>query len=279
MKILITGHKGMLGSELMETLSVEHEVSGVDIEELDVTDLDATRRTIQDIQPEIIYHTASYNAVDQAESNWQETFNINAIGTRNVALAAREVDAMLVFFSTDYVFDGTKGTPYEEWDVPNPLGVYARSKAAAEWIIRSLLPNHFIVRVSWLIGHNGPNFVEAILKKAQTGESLAVVNDQTGSPTFVVDLIGELLRIVPSGAYGTYHISNNGACTWYDIAKAVLEIMNLDVPLRPIATQESGRTAPRPRFSYLRNAMLELTIGDRMPIWLDGLKRYLSKRN
>jgi dTDP-4-dehydrorhamnose reductase len=186
--------------------------------------------------------------------------------------------AILVFFSTDYVFDGAKSTPYEEWDIPNPLGVYGRSKAAAEWMVRTLVPEHFIVRISWLIGHNGPNFVETIMQKARVGEALAVVNDQAGSPTFTTDLIAELQRVIPTKAFGTYHMSNNGMCTWYDLAKATLQEIGLDNPIKPISTEESGRAAHRPRFSYLRNAMLELTIGDRMVPWREGLKRYLSKR-
>jgi dTDP-4-dehydrorhamnose reductase len=158
------------------------------------------------------------------------------------------------------------------------LGVYARSKAAAEWMVRTLIPEHFIIRISWLIGHRGKNFIETIISKAQVGEPLSVVNDQTGSTTFVTDLISELQRIIPTRAFGTYHISNNGACTWYDLAKAVLEEMKLEVPLQPISTIESNRPAPRPRFSYLRNAMLELTIGDQMSPWREGLRNYLSAR-
>jgi dTDP-4-dehydrorhamnose reductase len=278
MKILITGHKGMLGSELFATLGMKHTVMGVDIQEMDITDLEWTRRTFREFHPEIVYHTASYNAVDPAETDWENAFKVNTIGTRNVALAARDVGSAVVFFSTDYVFDGSKGSPYEEWDTPRPLGVYARSKAAAEWMVRTLIPEHFIIRVSWFIGHNGPNFVEAILKKAQAGESLAVVNDQTGSPTFATNLIEGLQQVIPTEAFGTYHMSNNGMCTWFDLAKAALQEMGLDNPIKPISTEESGRIAPRPRFSYLRNAMLELTIGDRMLPWRDGLKRYLAKR-
>lgn len=278
MKILITGHKGMLGSELMQTLSAEHDVSGVDIDEMDITDLDKTPQTIKVIRPQLIYHTASYNFVDLAETHPDDAFKVNTIGTRNVALAAREVGSAMVFFSTDYVFDGIKNSPYEEWDIPNPLGVYARSKAAAEWMVRTLIPEHFIIRTSWLIGHRGKNFVETIIAKAQAGESLSVVNDQTGSPTFVTDLIKELQRLVPTRAFGTYHISNNGACTWFDLAKAVLDETKIDVPLKSISTEESGRPAPRPRYSYLRNAMMELTIGNQMPFWQDGLQKYLSSR-
>jgi dTDP-4-dehydrorhamnose reductase len=216
--------------------------------------------------------------VDLAETHWENAFKVNTIGTRNVVLAARETGSTVVFFSTDYVFDGTKNSPYEEWDIPNPLGVYARSKAAAEWMVRTLIPEHFIIRISWLIGHRGKNFVETIISKAQAGESLAVVNDQTGSPTFVTDLISELQRLVPTRSFGTYHISNNGACTWFDLAKAVLDEMKIDIPLKPISTAESNHPAPRPRFSYLRNAMMELTIGDKMPFWHDGLRKYLSTR-
>jgi len=278
MRILITGHKGMLGSELMQTLRREHDVTGVDLQQMDVTDLEWTRSTVQDARPKLIYHTASYNAVDEAETEKDLAFKVNTIGTRNIVLAARDAGANLVFFSTDYVFDGAKGAPYEEWDTPNPLGVYARSKAAAEWIVRTLLRRHYIVRISWLIGHNGPNFVETILKKAKSRQPLRVVNDQTGSPTFVTELIDQLQRLVPTRAFGTYHMSNNGMCTWYELAKAVLEESGLDVPVRPITTQQSRRAAPRPRYSYLRNAMLELTIGDRMLPWRKGLKRYLAKR-
>jgi dTDP-4-dehydrorhamnose reductase len=278
MKILITGHKGMLGSDLMDTLGGEHQVTGVDLEEMDVGDLEFTRQTLRGLTPDLVIHTASYNAVDDAETNWKEAFRVNAVGTQNVALAAHEVGAALVHFSTDYIFDGTKTTPYEEWDMPNPQGVYARSKAASEWMVRALIPEHFIVRVSWLVGHRGKNFVEVIINKAEGGELLSVVDDQAGSPTFVTDVIQELQRLIPTRAFGTYHMSCNGTCTWYDLAKAVLDETGLNVPLQPVSTEDLGRPAPRPPYSYLRNAMLELTIGDHMPHWREGLSRYLNTR-
>ncbi len=279
MKILVTGHIGMLGSELMSSLESKHEVMGVDLTEMDVTNLEATRKTLREFNPEVVYHTASYNAVDQAESNWETAFQVNTVGSMNVALATREVGGVMVFFSTDYVFDGAKDTPYEEGDVPNPLGIYARSKTAAEWMVRTLIPEHFIARVSWLIGHNGSNFVETIFKVAGEGKPLSVVNDQTGSPTFCADLISELKRLVPTQAFGIYHLTNNGECTWYDLAKAVVEESGFDVPITSATTEESGRPAPRPKYSYLRNAKMESTIGDNMPQWRDGLKRYLSSRS
>jgi dTDP-4-dehydrorhamnose reductase len=278
MKILVTGHIGMLGSELMESLRTDHEVMGVDLQEMDVTDLNATRKTLSEFKPEVVYHTASYNAVDPAETNWETPFQVNTVGSMNVAIATREVGGVMVSFSTDYVFDGTKNSPYLEDDAPNPLGIYARSKAAAEQMVRTLIPEHYIVRVSWLIGHNGSNFVETILRLAGEGKPLSVVNDQTGSPAFCTDVISDLKRLVSTKAYGTYHLSCNGECTWYDLAKTIVEESGLDVPVTPVTTEQFGRPAPRPRYSYLRNAKMEATIGDKMPQWRDGLKRYLSSR-
>jgi len=205
---------------------------------------------------------------------------VNATGTQNVCLAVQKLDVPLLYISTDYIFDGEKPhpLPYDEWDAANPLSVYGKSKWAGECFVRELCAKHFIVRLSWLSGHGGPNFVETILKLAREKDELKVVNDQHGSPTFVHDVAPELFRLADYGAYGTFHITNRGYTTWFEFAKKIVELAKLKARVLPCTTQEFPRPAPRPKNSRLSPRLYENALGNRMPTWEEGLKRYLKER-
>lgn len=277
MKLLITGHKGMLGTELMHFLSQEHEVSGIDLEEADITDRAQIMEAIAIRSPQIVIHTAAYTDVDGCEQHPDLAYKVNAIGTQNVALACGRLDATMVYISTDFVFNGRKNEPYIEFDEPDPLSVYARSKLAGEWYLRSLVRKGFIVRTSWLFGRHGNNFVETILRLAGERDELCIVNDQIGSPTFAGDLVPEMARLIATEAYGIYHLSNNGACSRFDYARKILEVAHAEnASVIPISTEALGRPAVRPAYSVLRNYCMELTIGDRMRSWEEGLAAYLE---
>lgn len=276
-RILITGHRGMLGSELAPFAESQgHKVIGFDLPEHDITKREEMLSFARAERPEVIVHAASMTAVDDCESEADAAYRINATGTQNVCLAAQQLDAPIVYLSSDYVFDGEKTEPYDEWDPPHPLSVYGKSKYAGERFVRALCPKHYIVRVSWLCGHGGPNFVETILRLAAEREKLRVVNDQQGSPTFVSDLAPEILRLIASGAFGTYHITNQGCTTWYGFAKKIVELAGLSTRVVPCTTEEFPRPAPRPKNSRLSHRLYDNAIGDRMPTWEEGLRKYFE---
>lgn len=278
MRILVTGHRGMLGSELVEYLSADHQIQGIDIQEADLRELDQAVAAVRAARPDLVIHTAALTDVDGCESRADAAYQVNALGTRNVALACRQTSAALAYISTDYVFNGRKQEPYIEYDAPDPLSVYGKSKLAGEGYVRDLLSSWYILRTSWLCGKNGKNFVETMLGLAGNRRRIDVVNDQVGTPTFVGDLVAEIARIVQQPAYGVYHISSQGACSWFEYACKLFDMAGVEVEVRPITTQALGRPAPRPAYSVLRNYVLELTLGDRMPHWHEGLARYLATR-
>jgi dTDP-4-dehydrorhamnose reductase len=278
-RILITGHKGMLGRELERVArALGKEVNGLDLPECDITHRKKVERAILDFEPDLVLHAAAFTAVDRCETESDLAYHVNATGTQNVCLAAQKLDVPLMYVSTDYIFDGEKPhpLPYDEWDAANPLSVYGKSKWAGECFVRELCAKHFIVRISWLCGHGGPNFVETILKLAKERDELKVVNDQHGSPTFVNDVAPELLRLADYGAFGTFHITNRGYTTWFEFASKIAEFAGLKTRILPCTTEEFPRPAPRPKNSRLSPRLYENALGNRMPTWEEGLKRYLS---
>lgn len=280
MRVLVTGARGMLGSDVVRVFAGRHHVTGTDIQDFDIADLDATLRAFKAADPDLVVHCAAWSDVDGAEAEGDATFLANAIGARNAALASNDTGARLLHVSTDYVFDGTADRPYIESDSPNPLGVYARSKWMGEVFVRETCRDWAIVRTQALYAAHGRSFLKAILARRETGEPLSVVNDQTVCPTRTVDLADTLLRIAEQGTPGTYHASGNGACTWFEFAEEILRAVgDPDYPLRPIATADLDLPAPRPPASVLRNLHLQLTIGDTLPHWRDALATYFQEES
>lgn len=278
-RLLITGHKGMLGRELIAVAkTLGHETVGLDLPECDLADRRAAEHAILEAEPDWILHAAAFAQVDRCETESELAFRVNATGTQNVCLAAQALNAPLLYVSTDYVFDGTKSEPYDEWDAGNPVSVYGKSKYAGECFVRSLCPKHFIVRTSWLCGHGGANFVETILKIASERDEIKVVNDQHGSPTFVKDIAPELLRLLASGAFGTYHVTNQGYTTWFGFARKIVELTGLKTRVTACTSEEFPRPAPRPKNSRLSPRLYANAVGNRMPAWEEGLKKYLRAR-
>lgn len=276
MRILVTGAKGMLGTDLVNTLSREHQVIGVDVDSFDITDARQTHDEIFKINPDIVIHSAAYTDVDGCEANVELAYRVNAIGTQNIALACRASDATMLYLSTDFIFDGVKASPYLEWDHPNPLSVYGSSKYVGEYFVSHLLYKYYIVRIAWLYGIYGKNFVKTILRLAEERDRLQVVDDQIGSPTYTVDVAEGISMLIKTGSYGIYHMVGKGQTSWFGFAKEILRLSDKDdVIIEPISTEQLDRPAKRPAYSVLRNFALELTIGDTMRPWESALEEYI----
>jgi len=276
-RIGITGAGGQLGRELEELCGS----TGCDLLAwtrlvLDVTDQEAVSRCVEETRPDVIVHCAAYTTVDDCERDAERAFRINAIGTENVARAARRVGAKLVYISTDYVFDGRKGAAYKETDTPNPINVYGASKLEGERRASQCHDRLFIVRTSWLYGIHGPNFVKTMISLAREGRPIRVVADQVGSPTWCRDLAEAILKLVSTDAFGVYHISGSGQCSWYSFAREILARAAPGVHVEPISSEESGRLASRPAFSVLDNSRWVELSNSPLPDWLESLSRYLA---
>jgi dTDP-4-dehydrorhamnose reductase len=282
-KILVAGAAGMLGQDLVPVLQAAgHEVISTDVNGIlprfDLTDRDQLAGVLEAEHPETLINCAAYTQVDRAEDEVDLAYRINAQGPWNVALACAERGIHLLHVSTDYVFDGLASLPYDEFARTNPQGVYGRSKEAGEQAIREVHRQATIIRTSWLYGQHGPNFVETMLKLGQTRPELKVVSDQRGGPTWALDLAHRLAFLVEARAYGTYHLSGQGECTWFDFAKAIFTKTGMNVNVLPQTTAELGRPAPRPAYSVMRSRRWEW-VGDRpMLPWEDALDAYLAAR-
>ncbi len=277
MKILITGGGGMLGRALRETLSPEHDVAAFARADLDFTDLGATLAALGRARPQAVIHAGAWTDVDGCEHDPDRAWRVNALGSRNVAVACQETGAACCYISTDYVFDGEKPDPYTEFDAPNPISCYGASKLAGERYVQTLTPRHWIVRSSWLFGPGGKNFVKTILAKARAGEELRVVDDQVGSPTYTRDLARGISRLISAPHYGVWHVTNSGSCSWYRFAAAIVENAGLrGTRLEPIGSKDLRRPAPRPRNSVLRNYCWELEGWPPLRRWADALREYLA---
>ncbi len=276
MKVLVTGSKGMLGTDLAEILGYRHAVVGVDIDEMDITDRQAVAERIGFWMPDVVIHTAAFTDVDGSERKADVAHRVNAEGAENVALACRAWGAHLIHLSTDYVFDGRKETPYAESDPPNPLGVYGKSKLEGEQRVRRACPEACIVRTAWMYGRAGKNFVQAILAQARPGAVIRVVSDQRGSPTYTRDLARALQVLAEKRFAGIYHVTNAGSCTWCEFAEKILEVScRSDVRVVPVSTAEFGRPAPRPANSVLDGSKFRRDTGMAMRDWKEALKAYL----
>jgi dTDP-4-dehydrorhamnose reductase len=276
MKVIVTGAKGQLGTDLVHLLADKrYEVYGYGREELDITNYDQVKRVISEVSPDVVIHVAAYTKVDLAESEPDQAFLINAYGTRNIAVASEAEGAKLVYISTDYVFDGTATTPYNEFAPTNPLSVYGKSKLAGEQFVRDLHSKFFIVRTSWVYGKHGNNFVKTMLKLAQERDELSVVYDQIGCPTYTVDLSNCILKLIQTEKYGIYHVSNSGHCSWYEFAKAIFEEVGIEVKVHPCTTKDFPRLAPRPAYSVFEHMALRLNGFNEMRNWREALKKFI----
>lgn len=268
----------MLGTDLVRVLQPAHTVIGVDLEELDITDRRAVEDQVSLTAPEVLINTAAYTDVDRSEEEEDLAFRVNADGAAHLALACRRAGVRLIHLSTDYVFDGKETRPYSEEDSPNPLGVYGRSKWEGEKRIREILPEACLIRTAWLYGKGGKNFVKAILAQAGGKKRLRVVEDQRGSPTHTLDLARALQAAAEKELKGTYHVTNQGACTWLEFAERILELTGTKgVEVEPISTGELGRAAPRPANSVLDCGKFEKATGMRLRAWPEALRDYLSR--
>ncbi|NMI03846.1 dTDP-4-dehydrorhamnose reductase [Paenibacillus sp. SZ31] len=282
MKVLVTGSNGQLGRDVVLLLENEgHSVLACDRDQMDITNQVQCNEVVSSFHPEVVIHCAAYTAVDAAQTDIDGAYKVNAVGTRNVAVAVEKVGAKLIYISTDYVFDGNSVNPYQEYDETNPQSVYGKSKRAGEWLVQSLSSKWFVVRTSWVYGLYGNNFVKTMLKLGQEKPNLQVVHDQKGSPTYAVDLAGFLIELMATEMYGIYHASNSGTCTWYEFTQAIFEEaqttggVSIQTKLEPCTTEQFPRPAPRPVNSVMDHMSIRTNgLTDLRP-WRDGLKDFI----
>ncbi|MBB6215725.1 dTDP-4-dehydrorhamnose reductase [Anaerosolibacter carboniphilus] len=288
MRVLITGGNGQLGSMLMQLLAEKQCILGeidaiykdcavacTNKTTLDITNLWDIKNCFMKFKPHVVINTAAYTHVDHCESNIDLCFKANSLGPRNLAIACEEIQAKLIHISTDYVFDGKSNIPYREFDLPNPINIYGKSKALGEEYVKQFCSRYFIIRTSWLYGYEGKNFVKTVVKAAKEKKLLHVVADQIGTPTNVEDLAYHLLQLAVTDEYGIYHCTGGGECSWYEFAKAITEYAQIECMIHPISSQDYDSIAQRPLYSTLDHMMLRCTIGDHMRDWKEALKEFI----
>ena len=273
--ILVVGSKGMLGQELMALWGSA--ARGVDVEDIDITDMCSVQRVLVTLKPRIVVNAAAYTDVDGCQTDTELALQVNGEGVAHLAMISKEIGAKLVQVSTDYVFDGGKGSPYQEDDAPAPLSIYGESKLAGE-LNAQFNPDFLVVRTQWLYGHGGKNFVETMLRLAGERSELAVVDDQIGSPTWTRDLALAIKALIDKDCRGFYHAANSGFVSWNGFAKEIFSLSGLAVTVNPMSTKELGRPAPRPLYSTLDCSKLAADTGFIPESWQEALKRYLELR-
>lgn len=284
MKTLIIGHKGQLGGELIKILEAGKselgdipavfncaQIRGVDVEDLDITDVKAVSAYLKAYRPDIIINCAAFTHVDACESQEGTAYQVNAIGPRNLAMAAEEIDAKLVHLSTDYVFEGNGSQPYRETDTPHPVSAYGRTKLAGEKLVKAYCTRCFIVRTAWLYGYTGKNFVRTMLRLGREKGAVQVVDDQRGSPTHAADLAHHLLKLAVTDAYGIYHCTGKGECTWYQFACEIMKQSGIPAKVTPCTSAQFPSPTKRPAYSVLSHEKLAAAVGDEMRHWQDAL--------
>ena len=277
MRILVTGVKGQLGYDVVNELEKRgHTAIGVDVEEMDITDAAAVEKEMKADDLDAVIHCAAYTAVDAAEENRELCIRVNADGTRNIARVCKELGLKMVYISTDYVFDGKGERPWEPDDARSPLNVYGESKYQGELAVEEYLDKYFIVRIAWVFGVNGKNFIKTMLKLAENHKEINVVNDQTGSPTYTYDLAVLLADMVETEKYGRYHATNEGLCTWYEFAREIFKQAGIDIRVNPVSSEEFPAKAERPHNSRMDKSKLTENGFALLPPWQDALKRYLE---
>ena len=279
MRVLVTGVKGQLGYDVMNELAKRgYEGVGVDVEEMDITDAAAVDRVIKESDVDKVVHCAAWTAVDAAEDNVEICRRVNALGTENIAKVCKELDIPMIYFSTDYVFDGQGTRPWEPDDpVVAPLNVYGQTKYEGEQAVRKYLDKYYIVRIAWVFGVNGKNFIKTMLKLGKTHDMLTVVADQIGTPTYTYDLSKLVVDMLEKEEYGIYHVTNEGGyISWADFAREIFRQAGMKVEIKPVTTAEYGSKALRPFNSRLEKKKLTEHGFDRLPTWQDALSRYLE---
>ena len=276
LNVLVTGSNGQLGSEVKE-LSSEYEYNFffTDRDNLDISNQETIKNFVQTNDINIIINCAAYTAVDKAENDVQKAFEINADGARNLAQTCDKNNTVLIHISTDFVFNGEASKPYKETDQTNPISVYGKSKLKGEEEIIQIFEKYFIIRTSWLYSEYGNNFMKTMIRLSKQRNELSIVSDQIGTPTYAKDLAEVILDIINTNAkqYGTYHYSNEGVLSWYDFAKTIFEITNINITLNPIQTDAYPTLAKRPHFSVLDKTKIKLTLDIKIPHWKDSLKK------
>jgi dTDP-4-dehydrorhamnose reductase len=277
MKVLVTGINGQLGHDVMGELKKRgYEAVGVDIGEMDITDAQCVKRVITQAAPEAVVHCSAYTAVDRAEEEVELCRRVNAEGTKNVAEVCAELDCKLLYLSTDYIFSGEGERPWEPGDEPDPLNVYGLTKFEGEQEIKSRMDKYFIVRISWVFGVNGNNFIKTMLRLGRENGAVRVVDDQIGSPTYTYDLAVLLVDMIETEKYGEYHASNEGICSWYEFAKEIFAAAGMnEVEVTPVSSEEFPAKAKRPKNSRMSKEKLVKNGFNKLPSWQDAVKRYV----
>ncbi|HDR8022156.1 TPA: dTDP-4-dehydrorhamnose reductase [Bacillus cereus] len=278
MKILVTGYNGQLGYDVVKRGEKQGlEMQGIGIEDLDITNEAAVYEFVDKVKPDAIIHCAAYTAVDKSEDDKELCWNVNVEGTKYLATAAKKLNAKFVYISTDYVFDGEGTHAFVETDTPNPVGYYGLTKYEGEKVVRSLIDSNFIVRISWVFGINGNNFIKTMLRLGETRNELNVVGDQIGSPTYTYDLARLLVDMVVTEKYGTYHATNEGFCSWAEFAQEIFEIAGQDVKVNSITTEEYPTRAVRPKNSRMSKQKLIDNGFEPLQDWKKATKHYITQ--
>ena len=278
MKVLVTGVKGQLGYDVVNELKKRgHEAVGVDIEEMDITDEESVNRVIREAAPDAVIHCAAYTAVDAAEDNEELCRAVNARGTGNIARVCKALDIRMMYISTDYVFNGQGTRPWEPDDTREPLNIYGQTKYEGELEVEENLKKYFIVRIAWVFGVNGKNFIKTMLNLGKTRDKLSVVADQIGSPTYTFDLARLLVDMIETEKYGRYHATNEGLCSWYDFACEIFKQAGMNVTVEPVTSDQFPVKAKRPMNSRISKDKLIENGFQPLPSWQDALRRYLTE--
>ncbi|MBE5990371.1 MAG: dTDP-4-dehydrorhamnose reductase [Paenibacillaceae bacterium] len=278
MKVLVTGVKGQLGYDVVNELKKRgHEAVGVDIEEMDITDEESVNRVIREAAPDAVIHCAAYTAVDAAEDNVDLCRAVNARGTGNIARVCKALDIRMMYISTDYVFNGQGTRPWEPDDHREPLNIYGQTKYEGELEVEENLKKYFIVRIAWVFGVNGKNFIKTMLNLGKTRDKLSVVADQIGSPTYTFDLARLLVDMIETEKYGRYHATNEGLCSWYEFACEIFKQAGMNVTVEPVTSDQFPVKAKRPMNSRISKDKLMENGFQPLPTWQDALRRYLTE--
>lgn len=281
MKVLVTGVKGQLGYDVVRELQKRgHEAVGVDIDEMDITDAAAVEQVMMKTQPEAVIHCSAYTAVDCAEDDTEICRRVNVDGTENIAKICKKIDCKMLYLSTDYIFSGDGERPWEPDDEASPLNAYGQSKYDGELALKKYVEKYFIVRISWVFGINGNNFIKTMLRLGRENGAVKVVDDQIGSPTYTFDLARLLVDMIESDRYGAYHATNEGICSWYEFAKEIFRAAGMnDVSVTPVKSGEFPVKAKRPKNSRMSKEKLVANGFSLLPAWQDAVARYIKELN